>query len=106
MLGSLQLEDKFSSLAVRWTTDKSKSMKRKQKKKVEKAGEYLCLIQTNKVCLGSIFCFHKLVIVLYARYMAYIMDTNEEERAKVLPAVISVSLFPVNVSEMTEFTCL
>ncbi|KAF3606726.1 hypothetical protein DY000_02045689 [Brassica cretica] len=37
-------------------------------------------------------------------YMAYIMDTNEEERAKVLPGVISVSLFAVNVSEMTEFT--
>ena len=62
--------------------------------------------QTNKECLGSIFCFHKLVIVLLARYMAYIMDTNEEERAKVLPGVISVSLFAVNVSEMTEFTCL
>lgn len=87
MLVNLPLEDRFFSLAVRSMIDKSKSMRRKQKTKVEKAGEFSCFVKTGKECLAFYF-FPKLVIVLYARYMAYIMDTNEEERLKVLPCVL------------------
>lgn len=90
MLVSQRLEVRYFSWVARWMTEQSRSMRRKPKKKAERVGVLLFNLSWNQfffLLLLEMLQYNGISVV--PRYMAYIMDTNEEERVKVLYLILA-----------------
>ncbi|KAG5522544.1 hypothetical protein RHGRI_034641 [Rhododendron griersonianum] len=120
MRGSQLLEGRYSSLVVRLMTVQSKNMRKKQRIKVEKAGETLCCfsikvgwkiysyygrtsVAITVLMLVFVASYRSFYMEVMEWYMAYIMDTNEEERVKGITVEVGRAQFE---TETTRFTIL